>query len=439
MSDIVVIGAGPIGCAVSTLLASKGYNVVIFEKRKDIRNKKLVEGRSTHLVLSERSHEVITQLGLNELININGIELKGRCVHKFKDPDLMILYSKIGKSLVSIHRKKLNDIFIDRAISESNITLKFSSELISIKEKNYSLTYKDLISGKIISCDYKHILACDGANSKTRELLNDFQPSKDEKIEEKYQYKEILINPALSLKWINNFMQAWPGGEYSFFAFPNNDQSWTGTFIFPTLDTSINKLLKEFRDLVPELDEIEITKQIEFSKVSSLSSISCSSWVLGRNVTLMGDAARSMLPFLGQGLNSGIQDVGVFIDEVDRSSGDFYLASKQYFNTRKIEADAVLRLSKDMFKELTSGIAHSSYPSRKKMISWLVEYFPDNFSDLYSDVAFTCKSYDEILNQSQSAEKIVNQLINFYPSLHDQDKLDFLYQVKSLIDSKSYI
>ncbi|MFT6327906.1 MAG: kynurenine 3-monooxygenase [Crocinitomicaceae bacterium] len=440
MSYIVVIGAGPIGCAVSTLLARKGYSILLLEKREDSRNNEFNDGRSTHLVLSERSKNIMLDIGLQSSIKYNGIKLKGRCVHITNRPDLKILYSKNGRGLVSIHRKKLNDIFIDRAILEPNININFSSKVTEINEKNASISYINLVDGNLHNINAKHILACDGANSVVRHLLGKRFLLKEKNIDEDYQYKEIMIEPELCLNWNREFMQAFPGGEFSFFAFPNKDKSWTGTLIFPKLDIEnsnndmdLKILIEKFKTLIPVLNVPNITSQIISSKISVLSSKACSNWVLGKNVTLIGDAARSMLPFLGQGLNSGIQDVEVFVNEVDNYSGNFHLASKEYFNKRKDESDSIIKLSKKMFKELTLEIGSSSYQTRKKMNEWLVDYSPDIFSDFYNDVAFTCGSYNKILTKSKYGDIIIDQLIQFYPSLNEQDKKNFLSHVENII------
>ena len=61
---ICVIGAGPAGCYLALMLAKRGYNVVVLEKRPELTKSLKHEGRSFNLVLSIRGVTALARIGL---------------------------------------------------------------------------------------------------------------------------------------------------------------------------------------------------------------------------------------------------------------------------------------------------------------------------------------------------------------------------------------
>ena len=55
----------------------------------------------------------------------------------------------------------------------------------------------------------------------------------------------------------------------------------------------------------------------------------CYPWVIN-NCCLIGDAAHTILPFLGEGCNSGFEDCYIFNDMLDKYNDDLSLASQEY-------------------------------------------------------------------------------------------------------------
>ena len=49
---ISIVGAGLVGSLVAVILKQKGFDVQVFEKRKDPRKSEVAEGRSINLALS---------------------------------------------------------------------------------------------------------------------------------------------------------------------------------------------------------------------------------------------------------------------------------------------------------------------------------------------------------------------------------------------------
>lgn len=78
---ICVIGAGPAGCYLALMLAKRGYNVVVLEKRGELTKSLKHEGRSFNLVLSIRGVTALARLGL-KTHEETGLEIKGGDFHE---------------------------------------------------------------------------------------------------------------------------------------------------------------------------------------------------------------------------------------------------------------------------------------------------------------------------------------------------------------------
>ena len=63
-NSIAMIGAGLAGPLMATFLTRHGYQVEIYERRSDMREKKQSSGRSINLALSRRGIEALKNIGL---------------------------------------------------------------------------------------------------------------------------------------------------------------------------------------------------------------------------------------------------------------------------------------------------------------------------------------------------------------------------------------
>jgi kynurenine 3-monooxygenase len=66
-----------------------------------------------------------------------------------------------------------------------------------------------------------------------------------------------------------------------------------------------------------------------------LVSGGCRPWVHGDWLALVGDAAHALVPFLGQGLNAGLEDCSVLAECIDRNPGDWATALRKYNADRR--------------------------------------------------------------------------------------------------------
>ncbi|KAG5461077.1 MAG: hypothetical protein BJ554DRAFT_6788 [Olpidium bornovanus] len=139
---------------------------------------------------------------------------------------------------------------------------------------------------------------------------------------------------------------------------------------------------------------------------------------------IIGDAAHSMVPFYGQGLNAGFEDVRLLnrlLDEhgvsshVDRSGSagaedgrvlpeDPALAAalSAYTEHRHPDAEAIVDLAMENYVEMRSAVVSLNYLIRRRAERLLSKLFPSLVVPLYTMVSFTTIRYSEARQRNRA-------------------------------------
>ncbi|XP_026113698.1 kynurenine 3-monooxygenase-like [Carassius auratus] len=78
---IAVVGGGLVGSLIACFLAKRGFDVAVYESREDIRQAKVVKGRSINLALSHRGRQALKHVGMEDKIVSKGIPMHARMIH----------------------------------------------------------------------------------------------------------------------------------------------------------------------------------------------------------------------------------------------------------------------------------------------------------------------------------------------------------------------
>ncbi|HBP23119.1 MAG TPA: kynurenine 3-monooxygenase, partial [Planctomycetes bacterium] len=124
-----VIGAGPVGCVLALLLRKRGYEVVIYEKRADMRRTEMAAGRSINLVLTPRGLRALDLLGLRDEVRTLTVPVYGRMMHSLSGELAYQPYGKDEREFNdSIGRGELNRFLLDKA-EAAGVSIHFEAGL----------------------------------------------------------------------------------------------------------------------------------------------------------------------------------------------------------------------------------------------------------------------------------------------------------------------
>ncbi|MCA1715275.1 MAG: NAD(P)-binding protein, partial [Gammaproteobacteria bacterium] len=86
---MTIVGAGLAGALLATLLARRGWQVDVFERRGDPRVHGYAGGRSINLALAERGLHALRSADAAEAVLDKAVMMRGRMVH-FADGSLQL-------------------------------------------------------------------------------------------------------------------------------------------------------------------------------------------------------------------------------------------------------------------------------------------------------------------------------------------------------------
>ena len=425
MKKLTVVGAGLVGSLLSLYLSKRGYKVEVYERRKDPRSQKKSEGRSINLALSERGWAALKKVGISEEVLDSAIPMYRRVMHSI-DGDLSFQnYGKNGQAIYSVSRGGLNKLLIEKAESDPNIKINFNYKCISANIEAGSVVFDN--ESKEIEVNNDAVFGTDGAFSKIRTA---FQRRDGFSYSQEYidhGYKELNIPPDSlgNFKMEKEALHIWPRGGYMLIALPNPDGSFTCTLFFPlkgelsfnSLDSAV-KAREFMNDIFPDALSLmeDFDKQWELNPTSSLVIIKCKPWNVKGKSMLLGDASHAIVPFYGQGMNSGFEDCRVF-DEILEKSEDLDEAFESFSNTRKPDADAISDLAMHNFIEMRDHTGQPDFLLRKKIENRFSELYPDKWIPLYSQVTFSHIPYSKALATGKKQEKIMEKIMAI-PNIH---------------------
>src|SRR5688572_6806571 len=125
MKDIAIVGAGLVGSLQAILMAQKGYNVSVFERREDLRQAKLLSGKSINLALSDRGWKALELAGISDDIRAIAIPMYKRCMHALDGSLSYQAYGREDQAIYSVSRGGLNQKLMNLADDYPNIQYYF--------------------------------------------------------------------------------------------------------------------------------------------------------------------------------------------------------------------------------------------------------------------------------------------------------------------------
>jgi kynurenine 3-monooxygenase len=442
--NVAVVGSGLVGALLSLYLRKAGHRVTVFDRRPDIRTVEF-SGRSINLAMSDRGWRALERIGIGEEVRSIGIPLYQRAMHVVDKPVYYQKYGKEGEAIWSISRGVLNRKMIDLAEAEG-VAFRFEEKVWDVDLPTATLYTGETEKGTWESYRFDHIFGCDGAFSRVRHKMqrrSRFDYSQDF-IDVGYKELTIPPNPDGSHKLDKHSFHIWPRGKFMFIAMPNLDGSFTCTLFLPFEGPVSFENLKTREDTRAFFSRYfpSVMQDIEnlagdFAKnpTSALVTIKCFPWTYWDKVALVGDSAHAVVPFFGQGMNAGFEDISVLVSLMEEHQDDWERIFQQYQQRRKPNADAIAELSYRNFVEMSDRTADPEFLLQKKIERHFAEQYPEKWIPAYSRVTFSERPYAEALEIGDRQEAIMKEVMRM-PDLENRwDQPEVTDRILHLIET----
>tara|TARA_Y100000992_G_scaffold299566_1_gene266567 strand:+ start:19 stop:1359 length:1341 start_codon:yes stop_codon:yes gene_type:complete len=441
---VIIVGAGLVGSLWAVYMQKAGYQVVIYERRSDIRKAEISAGKSINLALSERGWNSLKAAGVEKEIEKIAIPMSGRIMHSVEGDLTYQAYGKKDEAIYSVSRGHLNAIMMNLAESEGNTKIHYQHQCIDANLEKGHITLKNLNTQEVFEDKADVIFAADGAFSAVR--YNSMQKVDRFNFSQFYiedGYKELLL-PADkngNYKIEKNALHIWPRGRFMLIALPNEDGSFTCTLFMPfendkyafkqldsddKIEDFVKEVFPDFYEMIPNL--IENWHQ---NPLSSMSITRCFPWTIGK-FALMGDSAHSTVPFYGQGMNAGFEDCFVMWD-LFKKHKDWDKTFKEYQEIRKPDGDALQDLSLENYYVMRDHVADEKFLLQKKIEAKIHEHHPNKWIPLYSQVSFSNIRYSDAYKQGKVQEEIMRKVMSSPSIEKNWDSKEVENQILSMI------
>ncbi|PWN94291.1 FAD/NAD(P)-binding domain-containing protein [Acaromyces ingoldii] len=490
-----VVGAGPVGCLTALGLAQRGYEVDLFDLRDRIvadaheAQKDPSRQRSINLAISTRGLAGLAAVdeALAETVLSSAVPMHARMIHTKAGEQMSQLYGIHGESINSVSRTLLNALVVEHAEANPRINVHYRHKLKHINFHARSRRREDedededevqlqfAVSGKderegIYTADV--VFGCDGMHSIVRSEMAkavrmDFSQSY---IDNSYVELHIPADPNGDFALDPNHLHIWPRHDFMLIALANQDKSFTSTLFAPSkvFDENLSSAKgisdffdEHFADAVDLLGREALIRDISQRRPSPLATIRCRPYHYKSRAILLGDASHAMVPFYGQGLNCGLEDVRVMLDLIDKHAGPtasvdlstgtdisfgphsrvdsgvhvtgqnakataasastkakakqravaLHQAFDAYTSSRHNDLVAISELALDNYREMCSRVVSTPYLVRKRVDNMLMKVLPSAWwASLYTMVTFSNEGYHKARERERRQARILGGL-----------------------------
>ncbi|MGB5665617.1 MAG: NAD(P)/FAD-dependent oxidoreductase [Maribacter sp.] len=418
--NIAIVGSGLVGSLLAIYLRRLGHQITVFDRRPDIRTIEF-SGRSINLAMSNRGWRALREIGLEKEVKKIAIPMDKRAMHVIGKPMYFQKYGKEGEAIWSISRGVLNRKMIDLA-ENAGVVFRFEEKVWDVILPEAKLMTGATEKGEWKEYQYDIIFGCDGAFSRIRHKMqrrSRFDYSQDF-IDVGYKELTIPANKDGTYKLDANSFHIWPRGRFMFIAMPNIDGSFTCTLFMPFEGPVSFESIKTkqqakdfFREYFPSvIQEIEnLTEDFFENPTSAMVTMKCYPWTYWDKVALVGDSAHAVVPFYGQGMNAGFEDIYVLNKIIKSHGNDWETIFQEYQKQRKPDADAIAELSYRNFIEMSNKTADEKFLLQKKIEKRFSQKYPDKWIPMYSRVTFSYRPYSEALAIGDAQEMIMEKIM----------------------------
>ncbi|KAI5457954.1 hypothetical protein BGZ63DRAFT_392269 [Mariannaea sp. PMI_226] len=459
---IVVVGAGPVGSLAALYAAQRGYQVEVYELRPDLRDPNTIPlnfTKSINLAISERGINAMRHSGQPDLLEhvmATTIPMRGRMIHGRRPNGALFEqsqdYDVKGRAIHAIDRAGLNKRLLDILDSMPNVQLHFSHKLTGADFRTRKAWFEVQDSHPEkgtrpdeIDTTFDLMIGADGAHSAVRYHLMkftrmDYQQKYIDTLWCEFQLQPVhngdTKDPMSKFRISPNHLHIWPGKDFMFIAIPSDDGSFTCTLFMPSsefsdLESNPENLPSFFDKHFPGVTDLipaeELIQSFKTNPHLPLISLKCKPYHYGSSCVIIGDASHAMVPFYGQGMNAGMEDVRILFSILDKHARmdetnnpvsestteitpafQRSLALAEYSATRPSDAHAINDLALQNYVEMRSSVLSTRYRLRKFLEEFMSVHLPGfGWQTKYSRVSFSNEGYLDVIRKSDAQGRIL--------------------------------
>ncbi|MCX2968306.1 MULTISPECIES: FAD-dependent oxidoreductase [Streptomyces] len=436
----VIVGAGPVGCLLAIELRRRDFEVEVHEKQSADGMAAVGTGRSFNLTLTLRGSSALRPT-LRDRVYATGSVLQQRIVHH-RDRSLTHQPYGVGPDhhLLSVPRAALQRVLLDQARA-AGARVYFGHSCVAADAHRAEAVFVTA-DGGVSRARGDILIGCDGANSTLRHELS--KSGARMRIHQEYiphGHVELSMVPEAARGLSGDGMHLWPRGDHFLQAQPNRGGTPTTTLFmpvesrggdprfrsFPDRGSVREHFAREYPDIAPALPRV--AEEVWDVPPALLKVVRCAPYHYARAV-LVGDAAHTVVPFYGQGINCSFEDTEVLCGLLDRHLGgtaDRHAAIRaavaRFSELRVAPGQAIADLSMANLEELSARIDDERFHLRKAVERRLHQRYPRDFTQLYQLVAFTRVPYDEIVRRNERDERLLDLLCERFDLRTQADEL----------------
>ena len=208
---------------------------------------------------------------------------------------------------------------------------------------------------------------------------------------------------------------------------------------FPVCQKSFEKIKSQedlenyFKEFYPDSIELMPDYQKEYfeNPQGMLATLRCYPWAYQNSVALLGDAAHAIVPFFGQGMNSGFEDCYYLFKFYDETK-DWESCLDKYQKFQKPNGDAIANLAIENFTIMSDRVGDEKFLFKKAVEKRIEKEFPELYRARYGMVTYTLIPYDLVWKVGFIQDEILEELCE---GIEEVEQVD-LKKAKELIDQK---
>ncbi len=395
---ITIVGAGLAGALLATLLARRGWQVDVFERRGDPRVSGYAGGRSINLALAERGLHALRSADADGAVLDKAVMMRGRMVHPLHGEPQLLRYGRDDSEVIwSVSRGELNITLLDAA-EAAGARLHFDRRLDHV---DFDRNIAHFLGNGSHAHRFRALIGADGAGSTLRAEMGKRSDLGERTESLGHGYKELEIPPTSSGDFSiePNALHIWPRGDYMCIALPNDERTFTVTLFLPsegdpsfaTVETGADARAlfeRDFADALPLIPELEA--DFEDNPTGTLATLYLDRWHLDGRAVLLGDAAHAMVPFHGQGMNCAFEDCVSLANQLDTAGPetDLQAAFAAFEAERRPNAQAIQAMALENYLEMRARVDDADFLMHRALERLLAERHQERFVPRYAMVTF---------------------------------------------------